>query len=1140
VFCMIVSINYALPITAIAATSGTCGSNVRWTLDNNGTLTISGTGSMKNYSSYSYVPWYASRKSIKHAVIQNGVKSIGNFAFYDSSNLTSVIMENSVTSIGTWVFSDCYNLTSVTISDSITSIGEHAFSHCRSLTTMEIPSKVTSIGDYAFYSCYNIRTATIPHSVTRIGMGAFCCCNSLTSIEIPNSITSIGDSTFAQCGSLTSIIIPDSVTSIGAWAFHLCYNLTQITISDNITNIGEGAFSHTYINVDKANQSYSSKGGVLFNKNKTTLIRYNGRQTGEYTIPDGVTNIGNFALCECDNLTSVTIPKSVTNIGRNVFYQCQSLTDIYYAGSENEWNNIIIGNNNQALTNVTIHYNDQSYMPQENTSKTITRIPAVVNHSYGAKTYESTDEGKIYDLAVAYNEACNNYLDTIKYQAKIDSGVDVLINNAATRMYNEDHKQCSTECHLALAGFPREYEMAAYKAYALYLLNYASKGVEMGKIKLSKDLISINADVIKYVANNFHGIDFTCEYNNYVVTMKGWEYYGVGNGSITVQMKSKNGNTVGSRTGAFTSTRSEISNAMSSFVENWRDVTSDVLKQGLMSVFSELGEVTGFSDFVKEDIENSLKKFNNAMKIAGYGSKVISNLKNCKKGYDAIKGIIADTSPNQERLLNSLANSKDIYNVLNGFDFNFSNIENAGVKSSMETLENARKKLADALYNYTYGFDIDTSYDNWFQKTWLYRTFFQCPVDFTVYDENGNILGYVDNGEVYDNGDIHIEINGDVKVLYIPPELKVRIVMKGTDEGEMNCVLEELSDGKPVGRLNYYNLPLSEGTEYTQEINADTIGENVDSMPIVSENGDITADAYYLESDQSAYVTINAYSIGHGQVIGADEYPIGDPVTLTALAEDDNYQFVGWYDEDDNFISNENIYRFTALINTKLFAKFEKKRYIDNTINIEVLGKYTNQFSVFAYLNDIYNTSLNDIVLYDLNNIGVDSLYYTGYDDSGTAIIENDALHFEVLGNNQYIVEGIDINSYSKVEIFDSAGEMIAILTTQSIDGERVEQTIEGYSIDNQLLRINSYVQNNIGDTISGIIYAAVYNNDILKAISMQPFELEEYSDTGVDLWIENYNYEEGDYIKVFAWDENISPLCIADTVIISYNNGTE
>ena len=350
-----------LPATALAADivdSGTCGaegdgSNLTWTLDSEGVLTISGNGDMNGYGFLS-APWHYSSE-VKSAVIADGVTSIGNEAFYHCTSLTSVTIPDSVTSIGDRVFSYCTSLTSVTIPDSVTSIGDRVFSYCTSLTGIwvaegnshyssdasgvlfnkdkttlvqcpgafaayTIPDSVTSIGRYAFYGCTSLTSVTIPGSVTSIGVYAFDSCASLISVTIPDGVTSIGDSAFDYCTSLTSVTIPGSVTSIGDSVFYHCTSLASVTIPDSVTSIGRYAFAYC-----KSLTSVAIPDGV------TSIGEKAFSQCTSLTsvaIPDSVTSIGERAFYECTSLTSVTIPDSVTSIGDSVFYHCTSLTSV--------------------------------------------------------------------------------------------------------------------------------------------------------------------------------------------------------------------------------------------------------------------------------------------------------------------------------------------------------------------------------------------------------------------------------------------------------------------------------------------------------------------------------------------------------------------------------------------------------------------------------------------------------------------------------------------------------------------------------------------------------------------------------------------------------------------------------------------
>ena len=230
--------------------------------------------------------------------IAEGVTSIGTYAFYRCSSLTSIAIPTSVTSISSSAFSDCSGLTSVDFGENsqLTSISSSAFRECRSLTSITIPDSVTSISSYAFSYCSGLTTITIPEGVTSISNSTFSSCNNLISITIPEGVTSIGDWAFQGCSSLISITIPDSVTSIGDSAFRDCGSLTSIAIPASVTSIVDHAFQWCNFSTVTIDSSYAYQNagessdacGYLLEDANTVYV--NANLVGSYTASSYLTS----------------------------------------------------------------------------------------------------------------------------------------------------------------------------------------------------------------------------------------------------------------------------------------------------------------------------------------------------------------------------------------------------------------------------------------------------------------------------------------------------------------------------------------------------------------------------------------------------------------------------------------------------------------------------------------------------------------------------------------------------------------------------------------------------------------------------------------------------------------------------------
>lgn len=358
--------------------------------------------------------------SLANVDIPEGLVSIGESAFELCSSLMFVNIPSSVTAIGEKAFSACVGLTAINVNeDNSVFCSENGVLFNKERTrlicypagneneTYNIPETVTEIGRAAFEECEKLTYISVPEGVGGIENGTFSFCRNLMEISLPSDLEYIEDRAFLTCKSLLHIDIPSKVTYLGSEVFANCSSLLDIDIPINVTEIGKDAFilaDHLKaINVDERNDEYCSENGVLFSKNKKILICCpEGYEDTEYAVPNGVTEIGGyafygcinlnkinmpqalmsigesaFAACAeltemtipsnvtsiesltfeaCDKLSKITIPLSVSSIGYGAFSECNVLADVYYKGTQKNWDQIVIEPDNEALMVAVIHY----------------------------------------------------------------------------------------------------------------------------------------------------------------------------------------------------------------------------------------------------------------------------------------------------------------------------------------------------------------------------------------------------------------------------------------------------------------------------------------------------------------------------------------------------------------------------------------------------------------------------------------------------------------------------------------------------------------------------------------------------------------------------------------------------------------
>ena len=294
--------------------SGDCGDGVTWTLDVDGSLTVSGSGEMQ----FSTCPWADYKDNIKTVTIEQGVTSIANGAFSSCPNLTKATLSSSVTHIAYAAFAGSANLSEINLPDSITAIDDYAFT-ASGVKNVTLPANLTKVSSNLFSGCRSLEYVYIPDSVTTFGNSVFAG-SSITSVRLPENMTTIPASLFANCD-ISSIEFPKNLTTIEDNAFYYCHFET-LTIPEGVTKIGANAFC----------QNTKLKSVVLPSTLKEIGMRAFDTCTHleKISIPGSVEVVGDYAFCQCYGLTAVTFREgsAETAIGEYAFQSCSSLKSV--------------------------------------------------------------------------------------------------------------------------------------------------------------------------------------------------------------------------------------------------------------------------------------------------------------------------------------------------------------------------------------------------------------------------------------------------------------------------------------------------------------------------------------------------------------------------------------------------------------------------------------------------------------------------------------------------------------------------------------------------------------------------------------------------------------------------------------------
>ena len=374
-------------------------------------------------------PWLEYKTKVVKVVIKSGVTTIGDYAFDSEDFLESISLPDTLQSIGLSAFWSCERLKALSIPDSVTSIGEVMCGYCEGIKTLKISESLTEIPNDAFYFCSSLKSVVIPEKVTVLGRAAFLYCTSLEYVKLPSHLTEIGDRAFDMCNKLKYINLPDTLVKIGYDALH-AEDQTELILPESVTEIGGSALSFPNLQRIKLPSglteiSYYMLSGLpkmtdLIIPDGVTKFGYRALvgcdSVEELILPEGVTSVDvqafagigiktvtvprnltelssyAFQGCEaletakitsdltvitqglfndCYALKTIVLPASLEKVEKHAFLRCNQLSDVYFLGTEEQWNQLEVAEENEPLLNATVHFHTADH--------SVTETPAVAS-----------------------------------------------------------------------------------------------------------------------------------------------------------------------------------------------------------------------------------------------------------------------------------------------------------------------------------------------------------------------------------------------------------------------------------------------------------------------------------------------------------------------------------------------------------------------------------------------------------------------------------------------------------------------------------------------------------------------------------------------------------------------------------------
>lgn len=719
-------------------------------------------------------------------------------------------------------------------------------------------------------------------------------------------------------------------------------------------------------------------------------------------------------------------------------------------------------------------------------------------NSYGKEKKPLTPKDKVYNAAKEYNSAMNNYFNSLGQTAsKALKRKNSTSQDKGKQLRAIDEAKGANRMLTVDPNMPNDAINSAYAALSDFLDMYTETGVELGKIKLSEKNVEIEARIVNQIINNIdtNGLSRR-KYGNYYVKISAVSIWGNYTGSVVVEGKGRIYHNI------INSNTKEVAQTMNDYLNELSDLTKDLENQALQAIINEFIKSSYIGDITKSEIRKLFKNKIAYIKKYGFGEGLIDISNDILEDYQQAKAVLE--LKDIDGFDDAMVNARTLHKKLESKDYTFEDKFGTGggsscpiIEDAIKRLDKARKNFMSALSDYLYNTDLYDAQENNLSWNTFFKVFINCPVDFEIYDRSANCIAYYKDGKISSNSSsVHIELIGDKKVIYISSAASYinNIKLTATDYGEMDYIVEKYVNGVSTERANYYHIPLTDGSTFTQNANWNDLSSLTTQNALVSNSGaEITADEYFAVTDD-AVINVASTANAGGKTVGDGTYIKGDTVALSAIAEE-GYHFDGWY-MDGTLADSNTTYYFTAAHDVNLEARFisaeiqhpdykavigreysdfagvsvYKNKKADR--NIDIILKLENEayssaydtFKVKGYLKDnqvfekIFITDIKDqsnirlnnidikenehIEIYDSNDVAVAYIVYVpDYQDLDDLVISSDTkLDGDIYCDNLTINADLDLNGHNLIvtgdvtgkHTFDSIGK-ITNLTTVSV-----------------------------------------------------------------------------------------------------------